>query len=302
MAAEGSRSAVVAAFIGNSAIAIAKFIAAGISGSAAMLSEGFHSVADVGNQGLLLRGLSTSQRPATAVHPCGRGPEVYFWSFMVAVMLFVGGAVLAFQHGLEAVRHPHPVESPVTNFVVLGLAIVIEAFTFRVAYKAFQRIRGTRSWWSSIRSTKDSAVLVVLLEDAAAMAGLVVALVGLLIANATGNPVWDGVASLVIALILATVAVILAIETKALLIGEAASRADRAAIRSTVLAFPEVDGVGRLMTMQLGPEEVLVNIEVDLAREAGPPEQLIDRVESAIREVIPAAKNIFVELEAGARG
>ena len=299
MATEGSRTAVIAAIAGNSAIAVAKFVAAAITGSSAMFSEGVHSVADVGNQTMLLWGLNAAKKEADADHPFGRGKEVYFWSFMVAVILFVGGAVLSIDHGIEAIRHPHELDSPLTSIVVLLVAIVIEGFTFYVALREFNHVRGSRSTWRSIRDTKDTALLVVLLEDSAAMAGLVLALVGIGLAQVTGEPVWDGVASIAIGILLAFVAILLAFETKALLVGEAASRRDRASIRSLVLSHTNVMAVGRLLTMHMGPSEILVNLDVDLIDNLSDDdvERTIDEIEASIREVLPGAKNIFVELE-----
>lgn len=299
MATQGSKLTVVAALVGNGIIAVAKLTVAAITGSAAMLSEGFHSVADVGNQSLLLWGIGRSKEEATAAHPFGRGKEVYFWSFMVAVMLFVGGAVLAFTHGWEAVRHPHEIENPLINFIVLGSAIAIEAVVFTIALRHFNSQRGSRSLWQAIRTTKDTSTLVVLLEDAAAMLGLLIASAGLGLGLVTENPIWDGVASLAIGVLLSAVAWILAVETKALLIGEAASRADRASMRLRILAVPEVESVGRLLTMHMGPDQILVNIDVDLVDGLVDTsvEAAIDSVESAIREVLPEANNIFVELE-----
>ncbi len=299
MATEGSRVAVIAAIIGNGAVAIAKFAAAAITGSAAMFSEGVHSTADVGNQVMLLWGINASKKDADADHPFGRGKEVYFWSFMVAVILFVGGAVLSIEHGIEAIRHPHELESVAASIIVLMAAIVIEGFTLMVAVREFNRVRGSRSTWRSIRDTKDTALLVVLLEDSAAMAGLFLALVGVGLAAITGNTVWDGVASVAIGILLAAIAFILAFETKALLVGEAASRRDRAQIRSLVLSHENVTAVGRLLTMHMGPSEILVNIDVDLVDDidAGTVEETIDEIEASIREVLPSARNIFVELE-----
>jgi cation diffusion facilitator family transporter len=304
MAAEGSRTAVVAALTGNGLIAVAKFAAAGLTGSAAMLSEAWHSVADTGNQALLLRGMSQSKRAADAAHPFGRGQETYFWSFMVAVMLFVGGAVLSIQHGIEALRHPHELEEIMVNVIVLGIAMVIEGSVFFYAYREFRRVRGTRSNWRTFRGTKDTAILVVLLEDTAALAGLVVAMTGMVLSSATGDPVWDAIASLLIGALLAAVAVFLAIETKALLIGEAASRSDRAGVMAAVLGLRQVSGVGRLLTMHMGADRILVNIDVDFVDgldDAGV-EAAIDDVEAAIRSTLPHAGNIFVELETSSRG
>lgn len=299
MASQGSRLAVVAAFVGNGAIAVAKFVVAGLTGSAAMLSEGFHSVADTGNQGLLLFGMRSSKRDPDARHPFGRGKEIYFWGFMVAVMLFAGGAVLAFNHGIEALRDPHELGNLTPNFIVLAVAMVIEGFVFAVALKEFNRTRGSRSLWRAVRDTKDTSTLVVLLEDSAAMLGLVVAALGLFLSQVTGDARWDGVASLVIGAILTAVAIILAQETRLLLIGEGATRSDRAAMRSRMLSLPQVESVGRLLTMHLGPEQILVNADVDLVGGLTDDdvEAAIDDVEAAIREILPQASDIFVELE-----
>ena len=299
MAAEGSRATVVVAFVGNGVIAVAKLVVAGITGSAAMLSEGFHSIADTGNQGLLLWGLSSSRNGPSVAHPFGRGKEVYFWSFMVAVMLFAGGSVLSFNHGYEGIAHPHPIENPTPSFIVLGVAALIEGYVFFVALRHFNKERGSRSLRAAIRTTKDTSTLVVMLEDAAALLGLGIAALGIWLAVLTENPVWDGIASILIGVLLAVVAWVLAVETKALLIGEAASRSDRSSMRLRILAVPEVESVGRLLTMHMGPEEILVNTDIDLVDgiDDAEVEAAIDKVEAAIREVLPSVKDIFVELE-----
>ncbi len=297
--ATNSRTAVVAAVVGNTSIAVAKFAAAAITRSTAMLAEAIHSSADAGNQLMLLWGLGASKKEADAEHPFGRGKEVYFWSFMVAVMLFTAGSIFALQRGFSALREPHELESQIVSVVVLLVSIVIEGFTFSVALRAFNDMRGTRATWRSIRETKDTAILVVLLEDAAAMSGLVVALIGVGLAAVTEDPVWDAIATLVIGVLLAVVALILAFETKSLMVGEAASRADRARIRATVLSHRNVQQVGRLLTMHLGPDDILVNLDVDLVDDLGRDdiEQTIDDIESDIRALIPAANNIFIELD-----
>ncbi len=304
MATEGSKLAVLAAFTANLVIAIAKFVAAGLTGSTAMLSEAFHSVADTGNQALVLYGMRASRRPADPEHPFGWGKESYFWSFMVAVMLFVGGAVLSFRQGLEALGGDHEVGNLVPSFVVLAIALAVEGSSLVVAARHFARTKGTRSWWRSVRESKDAAIVVILLEDSAAVLGLLVALVASVLVVVTGNPVYDGVASLVIAGILTAVAVFLATETKALLIGEAASRADRSLIRARLLGMPEVESVGRLLTMQMGPDDILVNVEIDLRDdlEAEQVEETIAHAEELIREVLPEAHNVFVEFRARQRG
>ena len=301
MASQGSRLAVITALAANSCIAVAKFAAAAVTGSAAMLAEAIHSVADSGNQGILLWGMTVSRRHGGSVHPFGRGKEVYFWSFMVAVMLFVGGAVFSVSHGVNALRHPHAVESFGLSVAVLVGALIFECFSFLVAIREFNRGRGSRSVWRSLRETKDAALLVILFEDSAAVAGLVVALAGVIASYLTGAPLWDALASIVIGLLLAGVALILAFETKALLIGEAAGRRDRATIRAMVLAHSNVEQVRRLLTMHLGPEEILVNLDVELVDDLSGQEvhQTVEDVEKAIRGALPAAKNIFVETTGG---
>ncbi len=297
MASQGSRFAVIAALTANSSIAVAKFIAAGITGSAAMLAEAIHSVADSSNQGMLLWGMAVSRRQGGATYPFGRGKEVYFWSFMVAVMLFVGGAVFSIQHGITALRHPRTVENFGVSAAVLGGALVFEGFSYVVALREFNRVRGSRSLWRSIRETKDAALLVILFEDSAAVAGLVAALGGIIASRVTGDPIWDALASIFIGMLLAVVAFFLAFETKGLLIGEAAGRRDRAAIRARVLAHENVEQVGRLLTMQLGPDEVLVNLDVELVENLSDDEsrRTVEELEEAIRNAVPTARNIFVE-------
>ena len=266
-----------------------------------MLAEGIHSVADSSNQGMLLWGMSVSKKHGGTVYPFGRGKEVYFWSFMVAVMLFVGGAVFSIQHGVSALRHPHEVEHFVVSVSVLAGALVFELFPFLVAIKEFNRARGSRSVWRSVRETKDAALLVVLFEDSAAMAGLLAALAGVIASEVTGDPTWDALASILIGVLLAVVAFFLAFETKGLLIGEAAGRRDRATIRARVLAHEHVEQVGRLLTMHMGPAEILVNLDLELVDGLSGQEvhRTIEDVEEAIRTAIPAAKNIFVETKAG---
>lgn len=299
MAANGTKVAVMAAFMANGIIAIAKFIAAFITGSAATMSEAFHSVADTGNQGLLLHGMSASQKPADPDHPFGRGKESYFWSFMVAVMLFVGGAVLSIQQGIGALTRDEAHHGSLTlSLIVLSLALVVEGISLVLAGREGSRIKGSRGWWSWIRRSKNSPLVVVLLEDAAACIGLLVALAGTILTTVTDNSLYDGLASLTIGVLLAGVAVVMAIETKALLIGEAARRRDRATIRGNLLGMPEVSSVGRLLTMQFGPDQILINVEIELADSlpTSEAEQVIVRAEALIRESLPTAGDIFVEL------
>ncbi|MBP1632502.1 MAG: cation transporter, partial [Acidobacteria bacterium] len=236
MSTSDSRFVVVMALVANVGIAVVKFVAAAISGSAAMLAEGFHSVADSGNQLFLLRGTHASRFSPSVRYAFGRGMEIYFWSFLVAVVLFVGGGAVAFMEGLNRLRHPHPGEGGlVFNLVILGIAAFFEiVVAFRVALKEFNRRRGTRGVVRTMRETKDPTLLVVLFEDSVAVLGLVVAAVGLLLAHWTGESYWDAVASMVIGVLLAVTAVILAVETKGLLMGESAGREVRSAIRAAV--------------------------------------------------------------------
>jgi cation diffusion facilitator family transporter len=286
--------------IANGIIAVVKFVAAGISGSSAMLAEGFHSVADTGNQLFLLRGFAVSRYAPDAKHPFGRGKELYFWSFMVAVFLFVGGAVVAFLEGLERIRHPEESSGLLFSLAVLAVAAGFEIFlAFRPALKVFNKIRSGRSIIATVREARDPALIVVVFEDAAAVVGLSIAATGLVLAEVTGWAQWDGVASVVISVLLASVAWVLAFEMKALLIGEAATRRERSLMRGVALAVPEVESIGRLLTMQLAPNEILVNMDLDLrdGLSDAEVEAVIDRVEAEIHSVVPAASRIFIELE-----
>jgi cation diffusion facilitator family transporter len=299
MAGKESRTVVVLALIANSAIAVIKFIAAAISGSSAMLAEGFHSVADTGNQIFLLRGSAASHFGPSPRFAFGRGKESFFWAFMVAVFLFVGGGVVAFMEGLDRVRHPHESEGGlIFSLVVLAVAGLLEiVIALRPALKEFNRRRGGRKVWRSIRETKDPTLLVVLFEDVVAVIGVSVAAAGLLLAHFTHDPRWDGIASMVIGVLLGATAWTLAMETKSLLVGESAARSVRSAIRAATLAVAEVETVDRLLTMHLGPEEILINM--DLGLEDGltdrQVEEVIARVEAGIREAEPRATRIFIE-------
>lgn len=297
VASGGSRLAILAALVANSTIAVAKFVAFALTGSAAMLAEAIHSVADSSNQGLLLYGSRAARQPADITHPFGRGKEVYFWSFLVAVMLFFGGGVWAFLHGWEAISHPEPLGSLTAGFVVLTLALGLESVSFGIAVREFNRRRGSTPIWRAIRESKDASLIVILLEDTAAMLGLILALGGTTLAWATGDSRWDGAASLLIGVMLAVVAVVLAAEIKALLIGEAAGRRDRALIGAVLLEVDEISAVGRLLTMHMGPDDLLVNVEVDFVESVTAAEipDAIAKAEQAIRDRIPAAANIFIE-------
>jgi cation diffusion facilitator family transporter len=297
--ATGSRTLVLLALIANALIAVLKFVAAFISGSSAMLAEAFHSLADSGNQGFLLRGQAVSRYAASARHPFGRGKELYFWAFMVAVVLFVGGAVVAVYEGIEKLSHPadHS-EGLVFNLIVLGIAAAFEIFiAFIPAVREFNRQRGGRSVWRSIREGKDPALVVVLFEDTAAVLGLAIAATGLILADVTGDPMWDGIASIAIGFLLAVVAWILAFEMKGLLVGESASRGTRSAIRAVTLSVPEVERIDRLLTMQLAPHSILVNMDVTFedGLTQDELEDAVARVEAAVLGQVPEATRLFIE-------
>jgi cation diffusion facilitator family transporter len=298
MSSSESRVLVLLALVANAGIAVLKFVAAFVSGSTTMLAEGFHSVADTGNQLFLLRGEKQSRRQASARYPFGQGKEAFFWAFMVAVFLFVGGGVVAIVEGLDRLRHPHEPEGGlVFNLVVLGIAAAFElGVAFRPALKEFNRRRGSQTPWRAIRETKDPTLLVVLFEDSVAVLGILIAAGGLLVAHFTGNPTWDGITSIVIGAMLCVTAWILAIETKGLLVGEAAGEDTQATIRKAVLSVEGVETVERLLTMQLGPNEILVNVDVTVGTVSGAElEECTRRIEAAVTALVPQATRLFVE-------
>lgn len=297
MAAHGRPMAVYAALGANLVIAVTKFIAAGITGSSAMLSEGVHSVVDTGNQALLLLGIRQSRQPADEAHPFGHGKELYFWALIVAIILFGVGGGISFYEGIVHLRQPEPLEDPTVNYIVLGLAAAFEAAAFTIALRALLSAQRGQPLWRAVRQSKDPAVFVVLFEDAAALAGLLVAFLGVFLGHRLANPALDGVASLVIGVILAGVAVLLAWESKGLLVGESADLETVRSIRRLVEADPAVAGAGPPLTMHLGPDQVLLTLEVEF-RPSVPPGQVpaaIQRLEQAIRTQHPAVRRIFIE-------
>jgi cation diffusion facilitator family transporter len=292
-----SKKLILLALAANAGIAITKFAAAAISGSTAMLAEAIHSVADTGNQLFLLRGDAVSRYKADVTHPFGRGKSMYFWSFMVAVLLFVGGAVIAIFNGWQRVQNPdvHEGDGLILSLVVLAIAAAFEIFVAWIpALRQFNRLRGTKGAWQMIKESKDSALIIVLFEDSAAVVGVFVAAGGLVLTDLTGTAVWDGLASIIIGLILIGVALVVAREMSALLIGESASREDRTSIRVAILGAQPVHHVERLLTMQMASHEILVT--ADVAFDEGINEvTAIEEVETAIRAACPDAKRIFIE-------
>lgn len=302
--ASSSKTVILAALIGNGLISITKFIAAAITGSAAMFSEGIHSVVDTGNQVLLLYGLKRAKKPADEQFPFGHGKEIYFWSFVVAILIFAVGAGISLVEGVESFLHPHPIESVMVSYVVLGLAMVFEGVAWLFAFKAFTKAKGKWGYLEAVRRGKDPSLFVVLFEDSAAMLGLIVAFLGIFLSQVTGLLWFDGLASIIIGLILGGTAVWLAYETKGLLIGEAANPKVVQGIREIALSLPRIEKVHEVLTMHMGPDFILVNISVkfqDQAR-ASEIEGSIARLDDKIKNSFEAVKRVFVEAERNLEG
>ncbi len=297
MSSSGGAKAVIAAFLANVAVAIAKFVGFLFTGSSSMLAESIHSVADTGNQGLLMLGSKRAKREPTPEHPFGFGRERYFWSFIVAVVLFLLGGVFALFEGYEKIAHPHEIESAPIAIGILLVAMVAEGLSLRTALRESAADRHGRSLPSYIRRTKSPEFPVVLLEDAAAITGLALALIAVTLSLVTGNARWDGVGTLGIGGLLVSVAVVLAIEMKSLLIGESASADVQHHITGAIEGDDQVDRVIHLRTEHLGPHELLVGAKVAFRPELDVPTvaAAIDRVESAVRESVPEARVLYIE-------
>ncbi|HEY0573392.1 MAG TPA: cation diffusion facilitator family transporter [Pseudonocardia sp.] len=294
-AGSGSR-AIIAALAANAGIAVAKFIGYLVTGSSSMLAESVHSVADTSNQGLLLLGKKRAEREATAEHPFGFGRDRYFYSFVVALLLFSLGAVFSLYEGVHKIADPHPVESPLVAIGILAVAIVLESYSFRTAIHESRPLKGNRSWWRFIRESTQPELPVVLLEDFGALVGLALALVGVGLAMITGNGVWDGLGTVGIGLLLGAIAVVLIIEMKSLLIGEGAGPTTLRTI-TQALEGGRVERVVHIKTQYLGPDELLIGAKI-----AMPPglrledvAQAIDDAEQRIRAAVPEARIIYLE-------
>ena len=294
---EGSRRAIAAAFLANLGIAIAKFIGFLITGASSMLAEAIHSVADTANQGLLFLGGARAARPATPENPFGYGRERYFWSFIVALVLFLVGGVFAIYEGIDKLRHPHEISSPAVALGILGVALVLESFSLRTAVKAAIPERGELSWWRYIRSSKSPELPVVLLEDLGALLGLAFAFTGVALAVALDQSRWDGVATLAIGLLLVTIAVFLVVELKGLLIGESAGPEDLRRIQAAIEGTPQVRRLIHMRTQHIGPEELLVGAKIELDPTLAPAAiaEAINATESRMREAVPIARIIYLE-------
>ncbi len=302
MAAHGSKKVIYAALVGNGLIAITKFIASAITGSSAMLSEAIHSVVDTGNQGLLLYGIKRSNRPTDERHPFGYGMEIYFWSFVVAILIFAIGAGISIYEGVHKLQHPEEIRSPYINYIVLTLAMIFEGVAWTIAYKEFNKVRGNQGIFEAVRHSKDPTVFTVLFEDTAAMLGLIVALIGILAASEFGLSWGDGLASICIGIILAATAILLAFETKALLIGEAASPELITAIQERTMARQTIVHVNEIRSMHMGPNDILLALSVDFQDNitAGEVEQKIATLEQEIKTAHPEVKHLFIEVQSKA--
>ncbi|MBF4571700.1 cation transporter [Herbiconiux sp. VKM Ac-1786] len=297
MSASGGTRAIIAALLANVGIAVAKFVAFLISGSSSMLAESVHSLADSGNQLLLLLGGRKAKKKADREHPFGYGRERYVYAFVVSIILFSVGGVFAIYEGIEKISHPEEISNPIVPLAVLVIAIALESFSLRTAIKESNHTRGTQSWVQFVRRAKAPELPVVLLEDTAALTGLAFALVGVGLSVITGDGVWDGIGTLFIGALLVCVAVILGIETKSLLVGEGATDADHDKIVQAIESTPKVDRLIHIKTLYLGPDELLVGAKIALApdSELRDVAETIDEVEGRIREVVPIARVIYLE-------
>ena len=294
MKAENSKVLIIA-LGANLGIAVAKFVAAAITGSSAMLTEGVHSLVDSTNQLLLMYGQKRAAKPADAIHPAGYGRELYFWSFVVALLVFALGAGVSIYEGVIHVMDPEPAVSPLIAYAVLFMAFALEGGSTYAAFREFDAGRKGRSWWQALVGAKDTTNVIVLLENGAAMAGIVVAALGLAASQATGDPRYDGVASILIGLLLGAVAIFLAREAKGLLIGEAADPHLIDAVRRAATR-PGVMGVGEIMTIHNAPDQIVaaVNVDFDNRLNAGEVEQIVDAIERDLQAEFPMISRIYI--------
>ena len=297
MSSSGSTRAILAALFANAGIAVSKFVGYLITGSSSMLAEAVHSVADTSNQALLLFGQRRARKDATNLHQFGYGRSRYFYSFVVALVLFSLGAAFALYEGYHKISHPTPLTSPMVAVVILVVAIGLESYSFRTAMVESRPLKGRGSWWQFIRHSRNPELPVVLLEDTGALLGLIFALAGVGLTVLTGNPIWDGIGTAAIGALLAVIAVILMVEMHSLLIGEGATAEDLAAIRGALEKTEHVDRVIHLRTQYLGPEEMLVGAKIALApgTDLATVAAAIDSAEAAVRAAVPVASVIYLE-------
>jgi cation diffusion facilitator family transporter len=287
------------ALAANLGIAVAKFVAAGISGSSSMLTEGVHSLVDSGNQVLLLYGQKRASRKPDPTHPFGYGRELYYWAFVVAILIFAVGAGVSIYEGIVHIADPHPIEDPTLNYVVLGIAALMEGASWSLAVREFNRGRGEQTWWQAIRRSKDPTGFIVLFEDSAALIGLVIAAVGVWASIHFADPRIDGIASVLIGCVLAGVAMLLARESKELLIGEAADPVLIAQIREVLDGHPRIDAVNHIRTIHTSPQAIFVAISADFADDLrmGDAETLIEELERRMKALSPWITSIYIRPE-----
>lgn len=300
----GAKKVIYAAMAANLLISATKFCAAWWTGSSAILSEGVHSLVDTGDQVLLLYGLHRATLPPDEQFPFGHGKEIYFWSFVVAILIFSLGAGISLYEGILHLLRPSPIENPIVNYVIIAAAFVFEGFSWVVSVREFGKEKSSRiGFIEAIRRGKDPTLFLVVMEDSAAILGLVAALVGIVLTQATGNPLFDGAASIVIGLILGITAVLLARETKGLLVGEAADSEVVQAIREIVRKGKCVEHVNEVLTLHMGPDYIVTTVSLDFVDRvsAGDVEQAVLEMEVAIKERVPQVKKVFIEAEAWRR-
>lgn len=291
--------AVYGAMVANFLVAISKFVAAFFTGSSSMLSEGLHSLADTGNQGLLLLGIHRSEKPADDAHPFGYGQELYFWSLVVAIVLFGLGGGMSIYEGIMHILSPEQLQDPKWNYITLGAATVFEGISFVIGLRALLRTKGAADLWQALHTSKDPAIFVVVFEDSSALAGLALAFLGVYLSHRFGEPRIDGGASILIGLLLASVAIVLAYESKGLLLGESADPRMVMRIRQLVTNDEDVLQARQPLTMHFGPDEVLLNLDVQFRKGLSSNElaAVIDRLEDKIRKMYPEVKRIFMEAD-----
>ena len=292
-----STGAILAAFLANMGIAVTKFVGFLITGSSSLLAESIHSVADSSNQGLLFLGGKRAARPATNLHPFGFGRSRYFWSFVVAIVLFSAGGLFAIYEGWHKISHPEEIDSPAIAVAILVVAMIFESFALRTAIRHARPFRGERSWMAFIRRSRSPELPVLLVEDSAAITGLAFALAGVVLAVVTGEPVFDGIGTLAIGVLLVVVGIFLAIEMQSLLLGEAAVEEQQAAIREAADGVPEIARIVHVLTQHLSPDDLLVAMKIDFAPglSAADAGRVIDDCEARIRAAVPIATRIYVE-------
>lgn len=297
MSASGGTKAILAAFLANTGIAVTKFIAWLVSGSASMLAEAVHSVADAGNQLLLFRGGAKARKEADREHPFGYGRERYVYAFVVSIILFSLGGLFSIYEGVDKLRHPHEITNAWVPLAVLAIAIVLELFSLRTAVKESNKVRGKQTWVQFVRHAKAPELPVVLLEDVAALLGLVFALFGVGLTVITGDTVFDAIGTLMIGTLLIIVAIILGIETKSLLVGEGATAADIGRIEKAILAGPEAERIIHMKTLYLGPDELLVAAKIGFHGDQRLQEvaTAVNVIERRVRAAVPAARVIYLE-------